>query len=193
MKDISFFNIVRYNDNLFEYPCVNPQTDYLSGKYVWVRCEDEPNEMLKGVEMKGGSIMILKSDEYIHNQPTPYAGIIFPPKISEDSKNGYYEILNYYIKFSQMMVHKLCVFKPFSHLLFILPPNSTECSMRLDRMAYFALSGLVQGLGKIYAPKGLFVNALVLGDNTDKELTTEWITFLISNNSNNMVGQIITL
>ena len=60
-------------------------------------------------------------------------------------------------------------------------------------MAYFALSGLVQGLGKIYASKGLFVNALVLGDNTDKELTTEWITFLISNNSNNIVGQIITL
>ena len=63
----------------------------------------------------------------------------------------------------------------FNHLLFVLPPYADEYSCELDRMAYYAITGLVAGLGKMYAPRSIFVN------------------YLVSDNSNNIVGQNIKL
>lgn len=60
-------------------------------------------------------------------------------------------------------------------------------------MAYYAITGLVAGLGKMYAPRSIFVNSVILNDNLDIFLVSDWIAYLVSDNSNNIVGQNIKL
>ena len=86
----------------------------------------------------------------------------------------------------------LCsVFTP--EIAFVLPPYADEYSCELDRMAYYAITGLVAGLGKMYAPRSIFVNSVILNDDLDIFLVSDWIAYLVSDNSNNIVGQNIKL
>ena len=93
-----------------------------------------------------------------------------------------------------MMVHRMSD-QPttFNHLLFVLPPYADEYSCELDRMDYYDITGLVSGLGKMYAPRSIFVNSVILNDNLDIFLVSDWIAYLVSDNSNNIVGQNIKL
>jgi hypothetical protein len=201
MKEYTFIKKDSYNELLFRYPCVSPVGKYMEGSSVWVLNDNElNNRYLVDAITSGIKTKTLHKMEYIHNEPTPQAAIIFPPscKEQEDPKcyyeEEYYRIMNHYIHFTQMMVHKMSgVGNEFHHLLFVLPPNANQYSAKLRGMAYYALNGLVEGLGKMYAPKGIFVNGLILNNEVDEQLTSEWITFLISNNSNNIVGQNIKL
>ena len=164
MKEISL-NVENYNEHLFHYPCINPIGKYLENKIVWVLNDN-----------------------------------VFPPKQltdnvpSGDTQEEYYRIMEHYIHFSQMMVHRMSD-QPttFNHLLFVLPPYADEYSCELDRMAYYAITGLVAGLGKMYAPRSIFVNSVILNDNLDIFLVSDWIAYLVSDNSNNIVGQNIKL
>ena len=82
--------------------------------------------------------------------------------------------------------------KSFHHIVVMLPQESNVPSVKLNMMAYYAIYGLVKGLGELYAPKGIFVNGLMPSKNISS-IASEWLSFLLSNNSNNIVGEIVSL
>ena len=200
MKEISL-NVENYNELLFHYPCINPIGKYLENKIVWVLNDNESNtKYLRSIVEAGAKIENILEIDLLCSVFTPEIAIVFPPKQltdnvpSGDTQEEYYRIMEHYIHFSQMMVHRMSD-QPttFNHLLFVLPPYADEYSCELDRMAYYAITGLVAGLGKMYAPRSIFVNSVILNDNLDIFLVSDWIAYLVSDNSNNIVGQNIKL
>ena len=170
MKEISL-NVENYNEHLFHYPCINPIGKYLENKIVWVLNDNESNtKYLRSIVEAGAKIENILEIDLLCSVFTPEIAIVFPPKQltdnvpSGDTQEEYYRIMEHYIHFCE-----------------------------LDRMAYYAITGLVAGLGKMYAPRSIFVNSVILNDNLDIFLVSDWIAYLVSDNSNNIVGQNIKL
>lgn len=182
-------------DTLFEYPMVDPNTDYLSGKTIAVITDDNDkwSPCLESIITKGANLIFSTEEGY---DSTLYGGIIFPPTISDKSNptDAYYKILEHYIFNAQSLIKSMKRDKKsFKHILFVLPAHSDEYSTELDKMAYYAVYGLVKGLGEIYGPQAVFVNGLMLDETVNNELVSEWASFLISTNANNIIGEIIKL
>lgn len=191
MKNIYLLTTDGCNDKLFNYPCVDLNSYFLQGKQV---CVFDNNSIINKswfTEL-GGSIILNPS-----NKDTSYAeiGIIAPPAViqSEDDEKEYYEIIDYYVEKLQLLINKQKGTGGYNHVLVILPPHSDECGTSLKRMAYYAVYGLIKGLGAINAQYGVFINGIILGESENDELLKYWTTILCSDNANNIVGQIIKL
>ena len=182
-------------DTLFEYPMVDPNSNYLDGKNIVVVTDnnDKWNVCLDSLKSKGADLEIGIQESC---SGSLYGGIIFPPSIDgkESDTDKYYRILEHYIFNAQKLIKCLGKNnKTFRHVLFVLPAHSDEYSTELDQMAYYAVYGLVKGLGEIYGPKAIFVNGLMLNEKVQNEMASEWASFLISTNANNIIGEIIKL
>lgn len=189
MKNIHFITIDGCNDMLFNYPYIDSNSRYLQGKTI---CAFDNNQIIKEswfTELGGAIYTNPLNDE------TSFAdvGIITPVMPSEDSEEGYYEIIDYYVEKLQLLIHRQKSSDVFNHILVILPSHSDECSTSLRRMAYYAIYGLIKGLGETNAQYGVFINGIILGEDNNQDLLKQWTTFLCSDNANNIIGQIIKL
>jgi NAD(P)-dependent dehydrogenase (short-subunit alcohol dehydrogenase family) len=81
--------------------------------------------------------------------------------------------------------------KNWGQIVFVLPPHVLTPSTEYAQMSAFAVAGAVKGLALLFAPKGIVVNGIVLGDRKDYETIADWIVFLASNNARNIVGELI--
>ena len=121
-------------------------------------------------------------------------GIIAPNTYGQDTEDSYFDILNYYIEHLQLLIHKQKGIAGFKHILVVLPAESDKCSTKLNKMAFYSIYGLIKGLGEMYAQYGLYINGLMLPtESVVENQTNMWIRFLATDNSNNIVGQVIKI
>lgn len=189
MKNIHFITTDGCNDKLFNYPCVNSNSQFLQGKKVCVFDNYDIVEESWFTDL-GGMFFLNPSNDDIS---FANIGVIAPVIPSEDSEEGYYEIIDYYVEKLQLLIHKQKGSGGFNHILVLLPSHSDECSTSLCRMAYYAIYGLIKGLGETNAKYGIFINGIILGEDNNQDLLKQWTIFLCSDNTNNIVGQIIKL
>lgn len=191
---VDYYN---HNPHLFDYPIESLSS--LSGRCAYILNGDAAfDSCILHLKKKGIEVKRYKDIEEISDDVCPEIAIVFPPKniigIDADSRGEYYRILYHYIKFAQMMVLKMSEQSSvFHHLIFVYPSGADRYSCKLQNMAYYALTGLTAGLGKIYAPKSTIINGLIIGETTEDSQLIEWIEYLVSNNSNNLIGQNIKL
>lgn len=176
-------------DYLFDYPCIDSNDKYLKGKKISLFTSGNDICQSWFIE-KGGMVFQNPQDRDVS---FTNIGIVCPNVVNHDTENDYFEILNYYVEKLQLLVHKMKGLNGFKHLIVVLPSCSNECSTSYTRMAYYAIYGLIKGLGKIYAPYGLFINGIVL-NKVDKQLyLKDRVLYLSSDNSCNTVGQVFVL
>lgn len=185
MKNYTFFKTDYFEEKLFDYPCVDANTEYLKGnKATFIGCEGYVD--ISAFEKKGAQIL------NNHSADSSIC-VVAPPIVTKEDEAAYYDILDYYVLTIQKAVNNMLNRDGFNHLVVLLPCESDKTSTDLKRMAYYAVFGLVKGLALRYAPKGLFVNGIVMSEKPNVEQITEWALYLSSNNSNNTVGQDIIL
>ena len=189
MINFKFYQKEIVNEKLFEYPCVDS-----NGRFLDCRKTIAFNT---GGYINTSKLEALGAEVYIDPQNLdmayPRIGIVAPIEINETNEKAYYQILDYYIHTLQTITHKMGASKGYNHIVVLLPPGANQCHSDLEGMAYYAVYGLIQGLGAIYAPKGIFINGIVLSEINNVELTTDWTAYLASDNACNMVGQVICL
>jgi NAD(P)-dependent dehydrogenase (short-subunit alcohol dehydrogenase family) len=83
--------------------------------------------------------------------------------------------------------------KETGNIVFVLPPNAVTPSVEYYRMGVFAVIGLIKGLALQYAPQGIVINGIVLGEQKMYQAIAEWVIFLASGNSRNIIGELIIL
>lgn len=189
MKNYKFFQSQAFKDKLLNYPCVDSNTAYFSGRKINVVGNTDYLD-IERLSILGAEVHVNSTNKELS---FTNVGILSVPFITTTSIECYYQILDYYIQNLQVFVHKMKGLEGYNHIVVILPPHSEESSIELDRMAYYAVYGLVKGLGELYAPHGLFINGIVLNDDPNEKYITEWVTYLSSDNSCNTVGQVICL
>ncbi len=177
------------SDKMFEYPCFNSNTNFLEGKKVSV-FGDECEDIVSYLKRLNANVTLNPS-----NKETSFSqiGLVFPKIVNEDTDVGYYQTLDYYVETLQLLIHKLSGIDEFTHIVVILPFHSDEIGSNLLQMANYAVGGLVKGLGEINAPRHVFINGIIPSESTRKEMLNNWVRFLSSNNSNNIVGQLFKL
>lgn len=187
MKRIDFCVKESCSDALFSYPCVDANSKHLSKRITSIYGEDRiiQNDWIKEL---GGTIA-----ETEEEKAKAKIAIVCPNKISKLGEDLYYEVLDYYIETLQFLVSNMKSKHNFKHIVVILPSKSDETSTEFDRMAYYAIYGLVKGLGKTYAQYNLYVNGIILNSLDPNLYLKERIQYLISDNSCNTVGQIFKL
>lgn len=188
MKNIRFIQKEVYNDKLFDYPCINSNSRFLQNKKVCIFDTDNIVNTEWFTEL--GTDVLINPDN--GNVSFFNIGIVAPIKANTDDDKGYYQIIDYYIETLQLFIHKLKDMPGFNHIVVILPEHSDEYSTSLIQMAYYAVYGLIKGLGERYAPYGLFINGIILNKDPRKGLQN-WLFLLSSDNSNNIVGQVFKL
>lgn len=189
MRIFRFFQINTVKDKLFEYPCVDSNSAFLSGKKVCLFNATDFVNVEKFIDL-GAEVVINPSYEQLIKVR---CAVLSFPRLNnqDDGRDLYYEILDYYIHNLKHLIYKMQNSEGFSHLLVVLPKYSNQYCSTLRGMAYYAIYGLIKGLGKVYAPQGVFVNGILYDEMTEKSLLNEWITYILSDNANNIVGQII--
>lgn len=177
------------SDKMFEYPCINSNNNILDGKKVSV-FGNECDKIVEFLRICNANVTFNPS-----NKETSFSqiGIVFPKDVKEDTEEGYYHIVDYYVETLQLLIHKMSGVDEFTHIVAVLPPQSDEMGISFHKMAYYAVYGLVQGLGELNAPQRIIINGIIPSDSTNSDLLINWIKFLSSNNANNIVGQIIKL
>lgn len=196
MKDIRLFNITRYKDILFKYPCVSPLSPYFRGTDVYVLDEQGSYaSCLEGIIAKGGNVITISEASGADLCGDHAIGIIMPPAVkNEDSEEAYYHILDYYIHFAQHFVKRMKHCRGgFPHLIVVIPYGADRYSTRLSDMAFYAVTGMIGGLAREYGPQGIVVNGLMLGEQLRTDSVSHWLQFLASGNANNILGDIIKL
>lgn len=196
MKDIRLFNITRYKDMLFKYPCVSPLSDYLRGTNVYVLDETgDYASCLESIIAKGGNVITISKPEDADIRGDHGVGIIMPPGVKyEDSEETYYHILDYYIHFAQRFVKQMKHCREgFPHLIVVVPYGADRYSTRLSDMALYAVTGMIGGLAREYGPQGIVVNGLMFGDQLHTDSVSHWLQFLASGNANNILGDVVKL
>jgi NAD(P)-dependent dehydrogenase (short-subunit alcohol dehydrogenase family) len=178
--------------DIFTYPCVDPNTDFLKGKNIFIY-ENSRNilgdELEKKCKDKGAVIcnaLTEDSDILIINSP-----LLIDTKLPQTEKT-YYDILFHYIKPAQEAI-RFMQKKSWGQIVFVLPPFALIPSVEYTGMASFAAAGLAKGLALRYAPMGIVTNGLVLGRQTDYDAIAEWVVFLASGNARYIVGGLIDL
>lgn len=191
---IDYYN---HHSHLFNYPMESMHS--LSGRTSCILNDDANfDSCIESLRNRGVKVISCKTIEDVPDGICPEIAIVFPPKnvavVDTDSRDEYYRIMYHYVKFAQRMVIIMGQYPDvFHHLIFVLPYGSDQCSCKLRDMAYYALTGLTAGLGKTYAPESIIVQGLILGENTQSTELAFWMEYLVSNNSNNIVGQNIKL
>jgi NAD(P)-dependent dehydrogenase (short-subunit alcohol dehydrogenase family) len=194
MKDLYDISIglKRYPEALFAYPCVDSNVPFLAGKNVTV-FENQKNDLsewlLEDLKDKGAVIhnaIHENIDILIINAP-----FLRIDKIEQTEKT-YFDILFHYIKPAQKAIPFMAK-KRQGQICFILPPKATIPSVEYSQMAAFASVGLVKGLALQYAPKGIVINGIVLGEKENYDSIAAWITFLSGGNARNIIGELIVL
>jgi hypothetical protein len=182
----------KYPLGLYTYPCVNPNDDFLKDKNVMLfenKMTILGENIIRLCKGKGANIYNTareNTDILIVNAP-----FLKNDKLCQ-TEEMYFEILFHYIKPAQKIIPYMLK-KGIGQIVFILPPNSTVPSIEYAQMAAFATVGLTKGLAVQYAPKGIVVNGIVLGDKEDYDTIAEWVVFLSSGNARNIVGELIVL
>ena len=189
MKNYSLYIRDICSDKMFEYPCFNSNINFLKGKKVSVFGDnyDCIVDFFKSYEAS-----VTPNPD---NKGTSFTqiGVVLPKNISEDTEQGYYQILDYYVETLQLLIHKMTGVDEFTHIVVILPYHADEIGSSFIQMANYAVYGLVKGLGELNAPRRIFINGIIPSENTTKESLNNWVRFLSSNNANNVVGQVIKL
>jgi len=188
MKNI-ILEIEHCDNQLLQYPCVDSNDFFLIDKKISLFSNDDLIDS-SWFENKGAKVNKNPSDK---ESSFSNIGIVCPLQNSEDSEKGYYSVFDYYIKKIQLLIHKQKGTPGFKHLIIVLPSQSDECGFSYDRMAYYALSGLVKGLAKIYGENSIFINGIILNDNNNIDSLRQVILYLSSDNSNNTVGQLFKI
>jgi hypothetical protein len=181
-----------FSPDLFSYPCVDPNTPFLKDKNVTV-FQGENNALGKRIERNCAA-----RGAYISNalNETTDILIINTPLVKYEEEHNttekYYDILFHYIKPAQRAIPFMRK-KRRGHIVFVLPPHATVPSVEYGQIAAFAAAGLAKGLAMRYAPAGIVINGIVLGDSEDYDAIAEWIVFLASGNAGNIIGELIIL
>jgi NAD(P)-dependent dehydrogenase (short-subunit alcohol dehydrogenase family) len=182
----------KYPGTLFSYPCVDPNSAFLQDKNVVIfgnTCSALEEQLIKKCKAKGAALCDdLNDDTDILIINAPFG------KNDELSQTEelYFDTLFHYIKPSQKAITSMLKRK-CGQIVFVLPPHATIPSVEYTSMAAFAIVGLTKGLALKFAPNGIVINGLVLGDSEDYETIADWVVFLASGNARNIVGELIVL
>ncbi len=185
MKSIYLYQKEYCTDDLFKYPCKDPNGKHLERRTVAIY---DNNSMIDSDWFKdcgAADVLINPSDD----EMTKAKIAVLMPNDGKD----YYEVLDYYIHTLQKLVRSMKSKHNFKHIIVVLPPKSDEYSIELPRMAHYAVYGLIKGLGKMFAQNSLFVNGIILNDKNPLKYLKERIIYLASDNSCNTVGQVFKL
>lgn len=184
MKNFFLFTQDKIERRWFKYPCVDANGRFLTGKKVCVF----GNSGLIDLDFLNdlGAEVLINPD----NKSTSFSniGIVLLPTVTQSGENLYFEILDYYIQTLKLLVHKQKSIEGFKHIVVCLPKDVEQWSTEYDKLAYYAIYGLVKGLGAQYAKNGLFINGIKISDFDD--ITKRYIQLLVSDNSCNIVGQV---
>lgn len=189
MKNRYFYTSEGCLEKLLDYPCLDSNTRIFQGKKASVF---DTNEMVRTewLSSLGAEVTVNPT-----NKETSFSniGIISQIAIKENSEEGYFKVLDYYIPLLQLLIHKMKGLSGFNHIVVILPQGSDKCGTSLCQMAAYSVYGLIKGLGELYAPYGLFINAIVLNEDSDESNFRDMLVLLCSDNSNNIVGQVFSI
>jgi hypothetical protein len=180
-----------FSQNLFSYPCIDPNTPFLKDKNVMV-FQNESNVL--GEQIKRNCTVRGANISDVLNETTDIL-VINTPYIKHDWENSsekYYEVLFHYIKPVQKVI-PIMQRKGYGNIVFVLPPHATVPSVEYGQIAAFAIAGLTKGLAMKYASTGIVINGMVLGDNEDYNAIAKWIVFLAGGNARNIIGELINL
>ena len=185
MNSIYLFQKEYCPDDLFQYPCKDPNGKHLERRTVVIY---DKNSIINSDWFKdcgAADVFINPSDEEMAKA-----------KIAVVMPNGgkdYYDVLDYYIHTLQKLVRSMKSKHNFKHIIVVLPPKSDEYSSELVRMAHYSVYGLIKGLGKMYATHRLFINGIILDEKEPLKFLHERVVYLASDNSCNTVGQVFKL
>lgn len=173
-------------ESLIDYPCVNPNGKFLEGKKISL-FGNNLSSIQSVYESLGGHTFL--NPDY-SEMSFSNVGVIRCKKNSCDNPDAYYDILEYFIKTMQKLIHKMKYVQGFKHIIVILPKGSDKPGAEYYKMAYYSIYGMVKGLAKEYAQYGLFVNGIIENQNMSGEIMRNYLELLASDNSCNIVGQI---
>jgi hypothetical protein len=192
MKDLFDLTVTRrtYSADLFSYPCVDPGSNFFKNNHVSI-VNNKPTMLGKYVAEK-----CKEREAQITDSPDEHTDILIvnTPFIIGDNipqtEEIYFDILFHYIKPTQKAIPDMLK-KNRGQVVFVLPPHALIPSVEYAQMAAFAMAGSVKGLAQMFAPKGVVVNGIVLGEQEDYETIADWIVFLAGNNARNIIGELI--
>lgn len=184
MKSIYFFQKETCSDNLFKYPCKDPNDKHLERRTVAIYDNGSVIKPEWFTEY-GARVVVNPSDDEMAKAKIA----VLMPNFGKD----YYGVLDYYVRHLQKLVRSMKDKHNFKHIIVVLPPKSDEYCTELSRMAHYAVYGLTKGLGKTYAKKSLFVNGIILNEEDPRKFLQERLVYLASDNSCNTVGQVFKL
>ena len=183
MRNI-FIQLDTCSNHLFKYPCKDPNGKHLEKRTVAIYGSDSVVQPGWFTEY-GAEVIVNPSDEEMNKAKIA----VLMPNYGQD----YYEVLDYYVHHLQKLVRSMKDMHNFKHIIVVLPARSDEYSTELPRMAYYAVYGLIKGLGKTYAKNSLFINGIILNEEDPQKFLKDRVVYLSSDNSCNMVGQIFKL
>jgi NAD(P)-dependent dehydrogenase (short-subunit alcohol dehydrogenase family) len=192
LKNLKEYSITRRNYplSLFTYPCVDPNTDYFENKNIMItekKLTTLGEQLIEKCKDKGAKIFnTINEDIDILIVNSPYLIKEKPPQTEE----AYFDVLFHYLRPAKKAL-SFMLKRNRGQIVFILPPQATIHSVEYAQMASFAVVGLMKGLALEYAPKGIVVNGIVLGESEDYDTVAEWVAFLASGNARNIVGELI--
>lgn len=189
MKNRYFFSKEVCSENLLVYPCKDPNDVPLAKRVVAIYDDGEIVDDIWFSEL-GAKVYRNPNDEECKKAKI---AILAPFHVDGKEETNYYQVLDYYIQKLQYLIKMMKNKHNFKHIIVLLPSHSDECSSKYHRMAYYAIFGLIKGLGKIYASKALFVNGIILNPVESQRNLKERIQYLSCDNSCNTVGQIFKL
>lgn len=184
MKNFFLFTQDKIERQWFKYPCVDANSKFLSGKKV---CVFGNAELIDTAFLSDlGAEVLINPD----NKSTSFSniGIVLPPYITQNGEMLYFEILDYYIQSLKLLIHKQKSVQGYKHIVVCLPSYANRVSVEYDKLAYYAIYGMVRGLGAKYAQNGLFINGIMTSEF--KKGAIDYIRLLASDNSCNIVGQV---
>ncbi len=184
MKSLYLFQKDYCSDDLFHYPCKDPNGQHLGKRTVAIYDKESVIDP-KWFREYGADVVVNPSDD----EMTKAKIAVLMPNYGQD----YYEVLDYYINHLQKLVRIMKDKHNYKHIIVVLPPKSDEYSTELPRMAHYAVFGLIKGLGKTYAKNNLFVNGIILNSSDPLKNLRERVLYLASDNSCNTVGQVFVL
>lgn len=191
MKNIYILKVEECSESLLTYPCKDPNSLPLDSQTVVLcdKCKIIKSEWLKEL----GATVYVKDELDGEKVDNCSIGIITPETFMKSGEEVFHEVLDFYISTIQVFIKHLKNLQNIKHLIVILPARSDEYSTEFSRMAYYAIYGLIRGLGKMYATNNLYVNGIILNEKDPLKNLKERIQYLASNNSCNTVGQIFKL
>ncbi len=184
MRNFYLFKSESCSDNLLKYPCREPNGLFLENRTVAIF---DTFDIVNPIWFSkyGADVIVNPSDE----EMTKAKIAVLMPNYGKD----YYEVLDYYVHHLQKLVRSMKGKHNYKHVIVVLPAGADIYSTELPSLAHYAVSGLIKGLGKLYAPFNLYVNGIILNESDTQKYLQEYILYLASDNSCNTVGQIIKL